>query len=213
MTDPRDPDRPDAAAGAARHAPAAQRNKQPILEVLRRLLPGRGTVLELAAGTGEHAVWFARHLPDLTWQPSDADAQMRASIDAHAGQAGAANLRPALALDVTAAAWPLDRADAALAVNLIHIAPWAAAEGLFAGAVRVLPAGAPLVLYGPFRRGGRHTAESNARFDAFLRAQDPRWGVRDLDDVDALAARCGFDPLELVEMPANNFVMAYRRRA
>jgi hypothetical protein len=213
MTDPRYHDRLDAAAGQALHAPATQRNRQPLLDRLQRLLPARGTVLELAAGTGEHAVWFARHLPDLTWQPSDADPQMRASIAAHADAAGLANLRPPLALDVTAAAWPLARADAALAVNLIHIAPWAAAEGLFAGAARVLPADAPLVLYGPFMRGGRHTADSNARFDASLRAQDPRWGVRDLDDVDALAAACGFQPLAVVDMPANNLTVAYRRCA
>jgi hypothetical protein len=118
-------------------------------------------------------------------------------------------IQPAIELDVRHAPWPVRRADAIVCINLIHIAPWAAAEGLFEGAAGVLPAGAPLVLYGPFKRAGQHTSDSNARFDASLRASDPSWGVRDLDEVDALAAEHGFQPLEVVEMPANNLTVAY----
>lgn len=212
MSDPRYHDTLAGSAADARlHAPATQRNREPILEVLMRLLPAEGTVLELASGTGEHAVWFAQQLRPLVWQPSDADPDMRASIAAHARAQGVATIRDPLAIDVSAEDWPIDRADAAVCINLIHIAPWMAAEGLFAGAARVLPAGAPLVLYGPFKRGGVHTAESNARFDRSLRAQNPAWGVRDLDEVDALAQARGFAPLEVVEMPANNLTVAYER--
>mgnify|MGYP000577928317 CR=1 FL=1 len=212
MSDPRYHDELGPADGDARlHAPATQRNRAAILEVLMRLLPADGTVLELASGTGEHAVWFAQQLRPLIWQPSDADPEMRASIAAHARAQGVATIRAPLAIDVTQRPWPLERADAAVCVNLIHIAPWAAAEGLFAGAAELLPAEAPLLLYGPFKRGGAHTADSNARFDESLRAQNPAWGVRDLDDVDALARANGFVPLEVVEMPANNLTVAYRR--
>jgi SAM-dependent methyltransferase len=219
MTDPREPDavapagparddRPSGADGRL-HAPATQRNRGPILEVLMRLLPADGTVLEIASGTGEHAAWFAQHLRPLVWQPSDADPDMRASIDAHARAQGVRTIQPAIELDVRSSPWPVRRADAVVCINLIHIAPWAAAEGLFDGAAGVLAQGAPLLLYGPFKRGGEHTAESNARFDASLRANDPTWGVRDLDDVDALAADHGFQPQEVVEMPANNLTVAY----
>ncbi|MBK1670883.1 hypothetical protein CKO28_22980 [Rhodovibrio sodomensis] len=191
------------------HAPATQRNRGPILEVLMRLLPADGTVLEIASGTGEHAAWFAQHLRPLVWQPSDADPEMRASIDAHARAQGVRTIQPAIELDVQRTPWPVHRADAIVCINLIHIAPWAAAQGLFAGAEGLLGAGAPLLLYGPFKRAGRHTADSNARFDASLRASDPSWGVRDLDDVDGLAASHGFQPQDVVEMPANNLLVAY----
>ena len=219
MTDPRYQDAlgpaggpgDDAPSGAdgRLHAPATQRNRGPILEVLMRLLPADGTVLEIASGTGEHAAWFAQHLRPLVWQPSDADPEMRASIDAHARAQGVRTIQPAIELDVRRTPWPIRRADAIVCINLIHIAPWAAAEGLFAGAAGVLPQGAPLLLYGPFKRAGQHTSESNARFDASLRASDPSWGVRDLDDVDALAAAYGLQPREVVEMPANNLLVAY----
>ena len=198
MTDPRyhdalgpdgqDRDAAPSGADGRLHAPATQRNRGPILDVLMRLLPSDGTVLEIASGTGEHAAWFAQHLRPLVWQPSDADPEMRASIDAHARAQGVRTIQPAIELDVRRTPWPVRRADAIVCINLIHIAPWAAAEGLFEGAAGVLPAGAPLVLYGPFKRAGQHTSDSNARFDASLRASDPSWGVRDLDDVDALAA-------------------------
>jgi hypothetical protein len=214
MPDSRDHDRLDAGDGpdGRLHAPATQRNRQPILEVLLRLLPARGTVLELASGTGEHAVWFAQQLRPLVWQPSDADPAMRASIDAHARAQGVRTIRPAVALDVTERPWPVVRADAAVCINLLHIAPWAATAGLFAGAAEVLPAGAPLAVYGPFKRGGRHTADSNARFDASLRASNPDWGLRDLGEVDRVAQAHGFAPEEVMEMPANNLTVAYRRR-
>lgn len=192
-----------------RHAPATQRNRDAILAVLRRHLLASGLLLEIASGTGEHALHFAAALPGITVQPSDPDAGARASIDAHAGAAGLANIRPALALDVTGA-WPIDRADALLCCNMIHIAPWEATPALVAGAARVLPPGAPLLLYGPFLRDGRHTAPSNAAFDESLRARDPRWGVRDLDEVIALAA--DFDVEAIEAMPANNLTAVFRRR-
>ncbi|HZF76947.1 MAG TPA: DUF938 domain-containing protein [Acetobacteraceae bacterium] len=193
---------------ARRHAPATARNRDVLLDVLRRVLPARGVVLEVAAGTGEHAAHFAPHFPALTFQPTDPDAESRASIDAWAG--GQANIRPALALDAGSEAWPVQAADAVLCVNMIHIAPWEAAMGLVRGAARILPPGGPLVLYGPFRRGARHTAESNAEFDAALRARDPAWGVRDLEEVAALAARHGFGPPDVTEMPANNLTVVFR---
>jgi hypothetical protein len=194
------------------HAPATQRNRQPILDVLSRVLPGSGTVLELASGTGEHAVWFAQHLRPLVWQPSDADPDMRRSIDAHAHFAGARSIRPALAIDVTSRPWPIESASAAVCVNLLHISPWAATEGVFAGCADLLPAGAPFAIYGPFKRDGQHTAESNARFDSSLRASDPSWGVRDIEDVSVVAERHGFTLEEIAEMPANNLILVFRRQ-
>jgi SAM-dependent methyltransferase len=191
--------------------PATARNRAPILDVLRRHLPARGVVLETASGSGEHVAWFAPHFPDLVFQPSDPDPAARASIDAWAAASGAANIRPALALDAAAPSWPIEAADAVLAINMIHIAPWAAAEGLVAGAARVLRPGGVLYLYGPYRRAGRHTAPSNAEFDAGLRARDPRWGVRDLEAVAALAAAAGFDPPAVEAMPANNLSLIFRR--
>lgn len=194
-----------------RYAPATQRNRVPLLEALSRLLPGSGTVLEIASGTGEHAVWFAQQLRPLIWQPSDPDPNMRQSIAAHADLARLPSLKPALDLDVTASDWPLDRADAIVCINMIHIAPWAATEGLMAGAGRVLREGGRLVLYGPYRRDGAHTAPSNASFDASLRSQNPAWGVRDLEAVTEEAARHGLAPHEVVPMPANNFCVVFAR--
>lgn len=199
-------------ADARRRAPATVRNRGPILDVLRSALPEHGLVLEVASGTGEHVVHFAAALgPRLVWQPSDPDAEARASIDAWVADAGLANVRPAIALDVTAARWPVERADAVLAVNMIHIEPWTAAVGLVGGAARVLPSGGLLYLYGPFRRDGRHTAPSNAAFDEGLRRQDPAWGVRDLEAVAALAVGAGFDAPEVLTMPANNLSLLFRR--
>lgn len=196
---------------ARRFAPAAARNREPILARLRTLLPARGLVLEVASGSGEHAVHFAAAFPALAFQPSDPDPGARASIAAWAAEARLPNLRPALALDAAAEDWPLAAADAVLCINMIHIAPWAATEGLVRGAARLLPPGGPLILYGPFRRGGAHTAPSNAAFDDSLRAQDPRWGVRDLEAVAACAAAAGFAAPEVTAMPANNLVVAFRR--
>ena len=191
------------------HAPAALRNRDALLAALRPLLPSAGLVLEVASGTGEHAAHLAAALPGLTFQPTDPAGEHRASIDAWT--AGLVNVRPALALDAAAAAWPVARADVVLCVNMIHIAPWAATEGLVAGAARVLPPGGVLALYGPFRRGGRHTAPSNAEFDAGLRARDPAWGVRDLDEVAAVAEGAGFGRAEVTQMPANNLLVGFRR--
>jgi hypothetical protein len=198
-------------------ASATQRNRGPILDVLRRLLPPKGTLLEIASGTGEHAVWFAGQLPGLVYQPSDPDPAHLASIRAWSAAAGLANLRAPIPLDVTSGDWEkhpqLSRDLAAiLCINLIHIAPWAAALGLLRGAGAALGAGRLLYLYGPYRRGGAHTAPSNAAFDRSLRAQDPAWGVRDLEAVAAAADGAGFAQGEVVEMPANNLSVILRRR-
>lgn len=195
----------------ARSSPAALRNRGPIAEVLAEVLPPRGLVLEIASGTGVHAASFAAAFPGLVWQPTDRDPEALASIAAHAQAAGLANLRSPLPLDVSAPVWPVRVADAIVCINMIHIAPWAACEGLMAGAGEVLPAGAPLYLYGPYRREGRHTAPSNAAFDADLRARDPAWGVRDMDEVAAAAARRGLLLAQVVAMPANNFSLIFRR--
>ncbi|HVL58649.1 MAG TPA: DUF938 domain-containing protein [Burkholderiaceae bacterium] len=194
-----------------RCAPAAERNKQPILQVLRDVLPPAGLVLEVGSGTGQHAVHFAAELPQLRWQPSDPDPAARDSIRQWIADAGAANVEPPLELDVRREPWPLARADAVVAINVIHIAPWEAAKSLIAGAARILPPGGVLFLYGPYRRGGAHTAPSNAAFDAQLRAQDPRWGVRDLEDVEALAAASDLSLDRIVEMPANNLSVVFVR--
>lgn len=194
---------------ARQFAPATARNREPILEILRRVLPSQGLVLEVSSGTGEHATFFAPQLSGLTWQPSDPDPAARASIAAWTAATGATNVRPPLALDARADVWPLTRAAAIVCINMIHIAPWEAALGLFAGASRILVKGSPLVLYGPFKRGGEHTAPSNAAFDASLRARDPSWGVRDLDSVVAAAAQAGLGLFEVVAMPANNLSVVF----
>ena len=201
------------ADGAALHAPATLRNRGPILAVLARILPTRGLVLEIASGSGEHAVHFARALPHLDVQPSDPDAEALASIAAHRRTSGLSNLRAPLRLDASAPDWAVEAADAILAINMIHIAPWSAAEGLMAGAGRLLPPGAPLFLYGPFLEPDRDAAASNLAFDADLRARNLAWGLRDRDAVTALAARHGLALDERVEMPANNLSLVFRKRA
>jgi len=197
-------------------SPAAQRNREPILAVLRRHLPAEGAVLELASGTGEHVVHFAAALPGLTFQPTDADAAARASTAAHAADARLANVRAPLALDATAPRWDLPADVAAqlvaiVCINMIHISPWEATLGLLRGAGKALPPGGLLFLYGPYRRGGAHTAPSNADFDASLRARNPSWGVRDLEAVVAEAQSCGFALVEIVDMPANNLSVVLRK--
>lgn len=192
-------------------APAAARNRDAILAVLRRHLPPCGQVLEIASGSGEHAVHFAAALPGCVFQPSDPGAERRASIDAWVAAAGLANIRPALALDATDADWPVTAADAVLCSNMIHIAPWAAARGLVRNGARVLEPGGVLFLYGPFKRGGAHTAPGNAAFDQDLRGRNPEWGIRDLEAVAAEAASLGFAAPETVEMPANNLSVIFQR--
>nr|WP_249173021.1 DUF938 domain-containing protein [Burkholderia vietnamiensis] len=192
-------------------APAAERNRGPILDVLRRVLPAQGSVLEIASGTGQHAVHFAQAMPGLRWQPSDPDPRARRSIAAWAAHAGVANLAEPLAFDVRDAAWPADALDAVVCINMIHISPWACTDALFAGAARALRAGGVLFLYGPYRREGRHTAPSNEAFDRQLRERDASWGVRDLEAVVALGLDCGLDCVEVVEMPANNLSVVFRR--
>ena len=182
--------------------------------MLERVLPARGLVLEIASGTGEHAVAIALRLPALTFQPSDADPDALASIETWRRHSELSNLRPALRLDVHEQPWPLSGGppDAILCINMIHIAPWSACLALLDGAAARLAAGAPLVLYGPYREGGVHTAPSNAAFDADLRARDPSWGVRDLGEVAAESAARGLDLEEVVAMPANNRTLVLRRR-
>ena len=197
---------------ARRTAPAASRNRDPILEVLRRHLPPRGLVLEIASGSGEHCVHFASALgPDLGFQPSDPDAAARASIDAWVAAAGVNSVRPAIDLDAEAAEWSVTSADAVLCINMIHISPWTATVGLMRGASRILAVGGIVYLYGPFRREARHTAPSNAQFDGSLRATNPAWGVRDLEAVAEVAIASGFGPPVVEEMPANNLSVIFRR--
>jgi SAM-dependent methyltransferase len=192
-------------------SPAAERNKQPILDVLAPRLPARGTVLEIASGTAQHAVHFARALPALTWQPTDSDADLRAAAAARIAAASLANVLPPLPLDVCDSVWPVTAVDAVVCINMIHIAPWAATEGLLRGAARVLRVGSPLFLYGPYRLEGRHTAPSNEAFDVALRARDPSWGVRDLGDVAGCGREHGFELSETLAMPANNLTVVLVR--
>lgn len=196
-----------------RDAPATHRNREPILELLRRLFVGPARVLEIASGSGQHAVFFAEAMPALDWQTSDVDADSLASIRAWIEDAGYPNLRPPIEIDAAAPDWAdgLGAFDAIFNANMIHIAPWRVAEGLFVGAERLLGTGARLVLYGPYRIGGEHTAPSNAAFDESLRARHPEWGVRDLERVVALANAHGFDHEETVAMPANNQLLVFRR--
>jgi len=195
------------------HWPAPERNKAPILDVLRRVFPAEGRALELASGSGQHALHFAAAFPGLAWQPSDPDPPHRASIAAYAAEAGLPNLLPPLALDVCHTPWPVAPVQAVFNANMVHIAPWEAAEGLFRGVGQVLVPGGVCALYGPFKLAGGHTAESNRLFDADLRARDPRWGVRDAEAVEALATAAGLVPAERVPMPSNNFVLVFRRVA
>jgi hypothetical protein len=201
----------DAMPGAKRHAPAAVRNVDAIIAVLRDILPGSGSVLEIASGSGEHGVAFARAFPALTFQPSDPDPQALASIAAHRAEAALANLAPPVALDVRDAAWPVAAANAILAINMVHISPWEATLGLLDGASRTLPQGAPLYLYGAYLRDDAPTAPSNLAFDRSLRARNPRWGIRRLDRVVGEARERGLSLRGVVEMPANNLSVTFVR--
>ena len=194
------------------HAPSAERNREPLLSVLRELLPSQGTVLEVASGTGQHAVFFARAFPGLVWQPTDADPVARASIEAWRRDEGLPNVREPLALDASASTWPVEFADAIVCINMIHISPWEACQGLMRGAARVLSPGAPLILYGAYVIEGRPTAPSNLAFDASLRERNPAWGVRELGAVTAEARAHGLELDRVIDMPSNNFTVVFRQR-
>lgn len=195
---------------AARTAPSTARNRDPILAVLRERLTEPGLVLEVASGAGEHAVHMAGALPHLTWRPTDREDL--SSIAAWRDQAGLANLLEPLILDAADPdRWPLDRADAVVCINMIHIAPWRATEGLMTGAGRVLPRGGRLFLYGPYREAGVETAESNEAFDLSLKGRNPEWGLRRLEEVAALAARHGLRLAERIAMPANNLIVVFEK--
>ncbi|MET3724093.1 DUF938 domain-containing protein [Sphingomonas trueperi] len=195
--------------GVRRHAPATLRNRAAIATMLGDLLPAAGRVLEVASGSGEHCAYFAEHFPKLEWHPSDPDPDALASIAAWCE--GLANVRPPVALDAAAKAWPVAHADAILCINMVHISPWDATLGLMAGAGRLLPPGAPLILYGPYREADVPTAPSNEEFDQSLRARDPAWGLRLLGDVVAAAEAQGLVFERRVAMPANNLIVAFRR--
>ena len=194
-----------------RSAPHVARNAAPIAELLRGVLPARGLVLEIASGTGEHILHFARAFPHLRFQPSDPDPDALASIEAWRADAGLANLLPPVALDARTDAWPLAAADAILCINMAHISPWAATLGVLRGAGRLLDPGAPLYLYGAYRQAGVPTAPSNEAFDASLRARDPAWGLRDLEDVIAEAEKNGLRREAVTPMPANNLSVVFRK--
>lgn len=204
------------------YAPATQRNREPILAVLARILPPQGTVLEISSGTGEHAVFFAPRLFPRYWLPSEPNPSLRESINAWRKYAPSDNLLTPLDIDVQTPIWSVEQQPlpqlrshpitAMVNINMIHIAPWSACLGLMAGAKRILPEGGILYLYGPFQQGGEHTAPSNAAFDASLRQRNPEWGVRDLEDVISVAKKQGFIVQEIVAMPANNLSVIFVRQ-
>ncbi len=196
----------------ARHAPATLRNREPILDVLKRVLPAAGVLLEIASSTGEHAAFMAPRLPEgLRWQPSEARVDALDDIDARTGAVENVRIRPAILLNAAESEWPIRSADAVFCSNMIHIAPWRAAEGLFAGSSRILVGPAPLILYGPFKRHDMHTAPSNRSFDRDLRARNASGGVRCLDtEVKPLAEKWGFALDEVVAMPADNLTIVFR---
>jgi hypothetical protein len=179
--------------------------------VLREVLPERGLLLEIAAGTGEHAAYLVPLFPGLRWQPTDPDLDALTSIEAWQADADAGNLLPPVFLDAASHVWPIDSAEAILCINMVHISPWSATEGLMRGAGRLLPAGAPLILYGPYRRAGVPTAPSNEAFDLSLKDRDPAWGLRDLEAVQEEAAGQGLGFERLYEMPANNLTLVFRK--
>lgn len=192
-------------------SPSALRNRDSILDVLREILPPSGHVLEIASGSGEHILHFARYLLHHSWQPSDPSPDARASIAAWIAAENAANVAAPLAIDAAASSWPVRSADAIIAINMVHISPWRATKGLMHGAGRLLPRGGPLLLYGPYRRAGHDFEPSNAWFDADLRARNAEWGVRALEDVAHAAEASGLRLEEVIEMPANNLSIVFRR--
>ncbi len=193
-----------------RFSPAAERNTPHILGVLKKVLPRKGLILEVASGSGQHVSTFARAFDELVWQPSEREKKSLESIESWRTEADCEAVLKPIVLDVHWDLWPMDRVAAILCINMVHIAPWSATEALFQGAQRHLDTG-PLILYGPFRFGGHFTAESNAQFSASLQAQDPCWGVRDTDDLEALAAGIGFELRETYALPANNHCLIFSR--
>ena len=200
-----------AAEDARRSAPAAQRNREPIAEVLTEWLPASGTVLEVASGTGEHALWFAERFPGLEWQPSDTHPDALASIAAWRDESGLPNVRQPAIIDASADTWPVDRADAVLNINMAHISPWEASLGLIAGAARLLPQGGPLILYGPWLKDDVETVDSNLAFDANLKSRDPAWGLRRVEDFTDAAEGWGLNLADWRQMPANNLMLLFRQ--
>ena len=195
------------------YAPAAARNREPIAAALADLLPPRGLVLEIASGSGEHALFFARHFSGLLWQPSDPSADARASIEDWRQSEGCANMLPVLEIDAAAADWPIESADAIFCANMAHISPLAATLGLLAGAAKLLAPGAPLIFYGPWLERDVPTAASNRAFDESLKSRDPQWGLREAEWLDEQAASHGFGRSARIAMPANNLILVYRRSA
>jgi len=195
-----------------RSAPAALRNREPIASVLREWLPSHGSVLEIASGTGEHAVYFAEQFAGLEWQPTDVHPDALSSIRAWREAAGALNLREPLLLDAASAEWPVERADAVLSINMVHISPWASGLGLIEGSARILPSGGPLILYGPWLTDEIETAPTNLAFDADLKRRDAEWGLRKVEDFAAAAADRGIELEQTLAMPANNLMLLLRRR-
>lgn len=201
-----------AAAGARRSAPAVGRNREPIAEVLADWLPGRGLVLEIASGTGEHAAFFAERFPDLEWQPSDVHPDALSSIAAWRHEGKLRNLKPPIVIDASSPDWPIGHADAVLSINMVHISPWASALGLLDGAASLLVPGSPLILYGPWLKNDIETAPSNLDFDADLRRRDSKWGLRRVEDFAKEAKDRGFVLEQTRLMPANNLMLLFRRR-
>jgi len=197
---------------ALRSAPAALRNREPIAEVLREWLPKSGLVLEIASGTGEHSVYFAEAFPKLQWQPSDMHSDALASIAAWREESALPNVRPPIVIDASKSDWPIAHADAVLNINMAHISPWAASLGLIAGAAKLLAPGGPLILYGPWLKDDIETVPSNLAFDADLKARDPEWGLRRVEDFASAAAEKGLDLVETRAMPANNLMLLFRLR-
>lgn len=202
----------EAGPEAKKYAPATLRNRDAIIKILREILPPTGRVLEIASGSGEHIVAFAQAFPHLEWQPSDPDPESRRSIAAWAAESGLENIRSPLALDAAAPGWPVAKADAILCINMIHISPWLATEGLMAGAGMVLIEGAPLCLYGPFRRADIATASSNEEFDRSLKSRNGDWGLRQLEEVVTEAKKSGLVLEDVIDMPANNCSVIFRRK-
>ncbi len=201
----------EAGEDVRRHAPATLRNRDAITALLRQILPESGTVLEIASGSGEHVVHFAQAFPQLGWQPSDCEPAALRSIAACAAEAGVANILPPLLIDVEQRDWPVGELGAILCINMLHISPWSATLALFRHSAGLLGSGAPLYIYGPFIRHDVMTAESNLAFDASLKARNPAWGLRNVAEVDAVAAENGLVRSDLIEMPANNLSLVYRR--